>query len=137
MERTRLGVSIGILGAFAYAAALFGGYVASIIVLGYIMLFEANQWLRRTAVKATATLAAFSLLSLFIGLIPDAFNWILSIVNVYGAGVYVPVVGNIFGVFTTLVSIIKDVVFALLILKSLKLQTITVPVVDNLINANM
>ncbi|WP_035778825.1 hypothetical protein [Butyrivibrio sp. MC2013] len=137
MERTRLGVSIGMVGAFAYAAALFGGYLASAIVLGYILLFENNQWLRRTAVKATATLACFSMLTLLIGLFPDAFNWILSVVNVFGAGAYVPVVSNLFAVFTTLVSILKDIVFAILIVKALKLQTINIPVVDNLINAHM
>lgn len=52
MEKTKLGVSIGLLGAGIFAAALFGGYVATIVLAGYVLLMETNEWLRRAAVKA-------------------------------------------------------------------------------------
>lgn len=72
MEKTKLGVSVGIFGAFLYVAALFGGYIAITLLAGYVLLMESNEWLKKTAVKAVATLACFSFLSLLIGLIPDA-----------------------------------------------------------------
>ena len=69
MEKTKLGISVGLFGALVFAAALFGGYMSSIIILGYVLLFEANEWLKKSAVKAVATLVAFSFVTAVIGLV--------------------------------------------------------------------
>ena len=50
--KSNLGISVGLLGAVAYFAGLFGGYVPLLVVVGYILLREQNDWLRWTAVKA-------------------------------------------------------------------------------------
>lgn len=76
MEKTKLGVSVGIFGAFLYVAALFGGYIAITLLAGYVLLMESNEWLKKTAVKAVATLACFSFLSLLIGLIRMLWRWL-------------------------------------------------------------
>ena len=83
MEKTKLGVSVGIFGAFLYVAALFGGYIAITLLAGYVLLMESNEWLKKTAVKAVATLACFSFLSLLVGLIPDAVDVITGVFNVF------------------------------------------------------
>ena len=48
MEKTKLGVSVGIFGAFLYVAALFGGYIAITLLAGYVLLMESNEWLKTT-----------------------------------------------------------------------------------------
>ena len=57
MEKTKLGISVGLFGAIIFAVALFGGYIPSILLVGYVLLMETNEWLRKSAVKALATLA--------------------------------------------------------------------------------
>lgn len=137
MEKTKLGISVGIFGAFIYVAAMFGGYVASIILVGYVLLMESNEWLKKTSVKALATLACFSFALLLIGVIPDVLNWIASLINLFGANLHFSFIVEAFNVITKLVGLLKDVVFIVLIYKALNQGTIKLPVVDNLIKKYM
>ena len=50
MQKTRLGISVGMLGAAIYLTGLFSGYVVAVLMAGYVLLFEENSWLRRSAV---------------------------------------------------------------------------------------
>ena len=135
--KTRLGVSVAVFGSFIYAAALFGGYTASVILVGYVLLMESNDWLKKTAVKALATLACFSFILLLIGLIPDAFDAVSSLLRTFGLTVSFSFVTNLFGVLTRVVSLLKDLVFAGLIFKSLNQGTIKIPFVDGIVEKYM
>ena len=137
MEKTELGISVGLFGAIIFAVALFGGYIPSILLVGYVLLMETNEWLRKSAVKALATLASFSVLMLLIGLIPDVLNWIASLINVFGASIYFSFINSVFNVINSLIGIMKELVFVALIFKALSQGTVKLPVVDNLINKYM
>ena len=134
MEKTKLGVSIGLLGAGIFAAALFGGFVATIVLAGYVLLMESNEWLRRTAVKAVVTLVCFSFITAVIDLIPDALNWVASIPNAFGANIRFTFFNDVFGVITDFIGICKVLTFISLIFKALNLGTIKLPVIDDIIN---
>lgn len=76
MEKTRLGVSVGMLGAAMYFMGLVS--VLALVGLGvYILLYESNAWLKRTVIKAIAVVITFTLLSSAVGFSND----ILGIVN--------------------------------------------------------
>ena len=137
MEKTKLGVSVGLFGAFAFAAAFFGGYMSAIIVLGYVLLMESDEWLKKTAVKAVATLAVFSFLLTVVGLIPEGVNWLASVINTFGANVRFEFLNDVFSVVKGFVNIVKDVVFLGLIVKAIGKETIKLPVVDDLIEKYM
>lgn len=79
MQKTKLGVSVAVLGAAMYFTGLFSGYIVAVVLAGYILLMEENEWLKKTAVKAVALMIAFSLLSTLLGLIPGVINFIDSI----------------------------------------------------------
>ena len=51
MQKTRLGISVGLLGAAIYFMGLFSGYLLAVLLAGYVLLFEENSWLRKNAVK--------------------------------------------------------------------------------------
>ena len=137
MEKTKLGVSVGLFGAFIFAAAYFGGYMSAILVLGYVLLMESDEWLKKTAVKAVATLAVFSFLIAVVGLIPEGINWLTSVINTFGANVRFEFLNDVFGVVKGFINIVKDVVFLALIVKALSKETIKLPVVDDLIDKYM
>ena len=40
MQKTRLGITVGALGAITFFAGFFGGYLAAIVLAGYALLFE-------------------------------------------------------------------------------------------------
>ena len=52
MQKAKLGISVGLLGAAIYFTSLFSGYLVPVILTGYVLLFEENDWLRKNAVKA-------------------------------------------------------------------------------------
>lgn len=45
MQKTRLGISVGMLGAAIYLTGLFSGYLVVVLMVGYVLLFEENSWL--------------------------------------------------------------------------------------------
>jgi hypothetical protein len=80
MEKTKLGISIGLLGAALYFTGLMN-FLGLIVLAGYVLLFEKNEWLKRSAVKAVAIVIGFTLISVLIGISNDIlgiFNNLLS-----------------------------------------------------------
>lgn len=137
MEKTKLGISVGIAAAAIYFIAYFGGYIPAILMAGYVLIAEENQWLKRSAVKAVATLACFSALFAVIGLLPDALSWIGSLVDLFNGSFSYSVVSKILSVITEALDIAKTVIFLMLGVKALTQATIKVPFVDNFLNKYM
>jgi len=96
MQKTKLGVSVGLLGAAVYFSAAFGGYVAMFLVAGYVLLFEENEWLKKAAVKAVALMIAVGVLNTAIGLIPDVLNWLSSFLSIFDTYISVGKVSSFF-----------------------------------------
>ncbi len=69
MQKTKLGISVGLLGAAIYFTSLFSGYLVPVILTGYVLLFEENDWLRKNAVKAVSLMVFFSFIVVVINLI--------------------------------------------------------------------
>lgn len=137
MEKTKLGISVELLGVIVFAAALFGGYFPLLLAAGYILLREENEWLRKSAVQAVTTSIVFSFLIYTVGLIPDALDWFGSLTNIFGTSFYFSVVNGIINAVTSALSIIREVLFLLMILKAFKQESIQVPVVDKIIEKYM
>uniref|UniRef100_UPI0040573EAC hypothetical protein n=1 Tax=Acetatifactor sp. TaxID=1872090 RepID=UPI0040573EAC len=137
MEKTKLGVSVGLLGAAVFFAALFGGYTTVVLVAGYILLCEENEWLKKTAVKAVVLLATFSVLSYAIGLIPDLFYWLSDFLSLIKLNISFSVIYSIVGLFTGAISIVKIVAFLMLGLKALKGEDFAIAAVDEMVNKNV
>lgn len=133
MEKTKLGISVGLMGALMFLVSLVGGYVAAIVVAGYILLREDDRWLKEVAVKAVAVLGGFGLLSALIGLIPEAFNFLQEIVQLFHGSLDLTVIYRFFNLLTTLLVVVKTVVFVLLAWKALRQETVAIPVIDRLL----
>ena len=50
MQKAKLGISVGLLGAAIYLTALSGSLLGLLVLAGYVLLVEDNQWLRLSAV---------------------------------------------------------------------------------------
>lgn len=137
MQKTKLRISVGLLGAVVYFGSLFGGYVASLLLTGYILLIEENEWLRKSAVKAVILLICFSVISTLIYLLPDAINFISEIVSMFGGAFYVSFISGLAGAAYSAMNIIERLLFIGLGIKALNQGTIAVPIVDKLIEKYM
>lgn len=137
MQKTKLGISVGLLGALTYFAGLFSGYQIAIIIMGYVLLFEENVWLRKTCVKAIVLMLTFSIAIYAIDLIPDVFSWISSCIGILNINISFSFIYSVANVITSAIGIIKILVFLLLGLKALSQGDIKIPVVDNLVEKHM
>ena len=82
--KTRIGLSATAVACIAFLLAFYGGYVALILLTGYVLLCEANDWLRSTVVKALVLSLAFSVCYTLLGLIPNLLDTINSIIRTFG-----------------------------------------------------
>lgn len=137
MQKTKLGISVGMLGAAIYLTGLFSGYIVAVLMAGYILLFEENGWLKRSAIKAVSLMVFFSFVVMLINLIPNAMSCISYIAAIFGANFYVGFISNLINAITSVIDMIEKVLFIGLGVKALHQGTITVPVVDKLISKYM
>ena len=137
MQKTKFGISVGLMGALMYFGCLFGGYIVGILFLGYIMLVEDNPWLRKTAVKEFMLLVAFSLISTLLGFVPNIFDLIDKICYIFDERFTVAILTKIHSVLECILGILKPVLFVILGLKAMGQGTINIPVIDDMTSKNM
>lgn len=137
MEKTKLGLNPGVIGALAFIACLFGGYTVAILAVGYILLCETDGWLRRTGVKALVLLILFSLLSFVIALIPDLFGILCNLLYVFNVSFYPEFVYDMENFLLSIVSLAKYIVFLVFAFMALKKKTIVIAPLETLISKFM
>ena len=137
MQKTKIGISVGMLGAAIYLTGLFSGYLVPVILTGYVLLFEENAWLKRSGVKAVALMMFFSFITVLINLIPDAMNCISYVMSMFGGDFYVSFISNLVSAVISVIDIIEKILFIGLGIKALNQGTIAISVVDKLINKYM
>lgn len=137
MMKTKLGMTVGMMGAIMFFVCLTGNYVAALLLAGYILLGEENIWLKKTAVKAVVLMIAISLLSAVIGLVTD-LTGVISNFQWLGDEIPESIKLNYFiHAVQGIITIGEKVLFILLGLFAFSQGTIKLPVVDSLINKYM
>ena len=133
MQKTKLGIPVGILGAVMFFACFFGGYTASILLAGYILLAEENVWLKKAALKGILVMFGFSLIGALISLIPNVISFVDSIFAVFGGNFYLTFVTNILDVIESALAIIEKLLFIALAIKAFSQGTVKVPIIDSIV----
>lgn len=105
--KTKLGISVGLMGAALYLGSYFGGYVVMALMVGYILLCEDSQWLKTAAVKAVIILLSFSLLNTVINLVPTLLNLIDSLLRIFKGNLYIPFFDNVSNLFYNILNLVK------------------------------
>lgn len=137
MQKTKLGITVGLMGAAVCFSGLFGGYLVTMLLAAYVLMFEENEWLKKTAVKSVALMILFSVVYTLINLIPNAIGFVDKVFAIVGGNFSIAIISNIVSVFTSAIDIIEKLLFIGLGFKALNQGTISVPVVDKLINKYM
>ena len=138
MEKTKLGISVGMLAAIVYFSTAVFGYLALLVVGGYILFVEKTEWLKKCVIKAVVLMMLYSLISTVIGVIPQFLNFgggedgLFGSYYLYLTGTY-----QIVAVVLVLLNLMRIVLFIALGVKALQEKTITIPIVDRFISAYM
>lgn len=106
MHKSRLGVSVGLLGAGVFLSGIIG-IIPVVLLAGYILLFESNEWLRKTAVKAAVLFFVFCALQALIDLPLQLLNATGNTMVVFGVAFYWPGVQAFMMLLTDLLTLLK------------------------------
>ena len=137
MEKTKLGISVGAMGAAVFLLALVGGYTPLLLIGGYIFLKEENLWLKKNVVKAFAFCLACSAIYYALGLIPDVLGLLLDAIGLAGLNISLSFINNIVYLLRDAVNIVKTVILLLSGLSALNLGTVKVAFIDELVEKHM
>lgn len=137
MQKTRLGITVGLLGAAIYFMGLYGGYLITALLAAYVLLFEENQWLKRTAVRAVALMIVFSIANTLIYLLPNVVSVIDSVAGVFGETFYIGAIYSLASALSSALDLIEKVFFVFLGFKALTQGSVSIPLVDKLIDKYM
>lgn len=136
--KTKIGISAGAYAAFTFLMALWGGWIPLTIAVGFVLIFESNEWLRATVVKAVALLVCFSLLTVFLNIIPHLFSLINSAIRIFnGEGISTTKLDQIISFLSNIIGILERVFFLLLALFALKMKTIRIGFIDNFVQKHL
>lgn len=130
MQKTRLGITVGALGAITFFAGFFGGYLAAIVLAGYALLFEENAWLKRSVVKAVVLMVFFSVTVAIINVIPDLLEFVGNIASVFNGNFSIIKVNQVVNVLVSGLNLVEKVLFLGLGVKALSQGTIVIPFID-------
>ena len=137
MQKTKLGITVGFMGAILYCLGLFSGYFVTVAAVAYVLIAEENIWLRKTAVKVLALTFLFPIIRTIIGVIPDAIGFINNIMNLFNDTFEVEIISKIVVILNNIVNIAEYVIFILLGIRAFSQGTIKIPVVDSIINKHV
>ena len=135
--KTKLGINVTMMAAATYLFALFGGYVALLLIAGYVLLCETDEWLKKSAVKALVVSLAISVVSVVIGFIPDAMSMIDSLVGIFGGHFSIGFIYSFISLISTALAVLEKLLFLGLAFMATSNKTIKLPFVDELIDKNM
>lgn len=135
MQKTKLGVTVGLLGAALYFLGAIS-IICAFLLAGYVLLIEENEWLKKTAVKMMVIVITFALLQYGVVIIED----IVSILNaVFGwfAIVHIRVPLNLDIILTKAITIIENCLLIFMGLKAMTLNTVKVECFDKIVDKHM
>lgn len=135
--KTKIGISAGAYAAFTFLIALFGGYVALTIAVGFVLIFEGNEWLRTTVVKAMVIELLFSVLYLLLNALPDLFRIINDAATIFNGSVPYGKLSQGITFLRDGVQIFERVLFLLLALFAFKMKTIRIGFVDKFVEKHL
>ncbi len=136
MQKTKLGISVGLLAAAVYFMAFFNSTVMALMV-GYILLFESDEWLRKSAVKAVVIVLVCAVVTSGVGALGNVFDALSSLLNGFGIIVRISFPFNLDTVISYLVSIIKVILLIALGFAAMSQGSVKIGFIDKIVDKEM
>lgn len=130
MEKTKLNLSVAMVAAAAWLLGLYGGYVITGILIGYVLLKEESQWLKKNCLRVLIVMLTFSVAFTVINLLPNLLELLYSFLRIFKVNIYLDFVHSIFNLLYSAVSFIKTVVFLLMAVAAALNKDFKIPVLD-------
>lgn len=134
MQKTKLGVSVGLVGAALYFLGVIN-LIPAFLLAAYVLLKEENSWLKKTSIKMMTIVIAFGILSMgvsIINYIVDVLNLMINWFTYTTIAIRIPL--NLTSALSDCIFIVKNGLLILFGLRALKLDTLQSKHLDNIID---
>jgi len=141
MEKTKLGISVGLFAAIIYFIGATNNILIVAIMAGYILICESDEWLKKMSIKAlilTVFFAVFVILINYLTSFLSAFGGTIN--NIAGYGVMFNIINFLFytlpSLIRTIISVIQIILFIMFGFKAYKKQDIKIKIIDDMLDKN-
>ena len=135
--KTKLGISVTMLAAATYLLGLFNGNLALLLVAGYVLICETDEWLKKSVVKALVISLAFSVISAVIGFVPNAISLVDDLFNIFGGSFGISFITRIIAFINNVLGVFEKLLMLALAAMAASNKTIKLPLIDDIIDKNM
>ncbi len=136
MNKIKLGVSAGLAGAVLYLLGAIS-IIPAVILAGYILLKEENDWLKYQAVKMVMIVVIFGTINIGLNCIDDIFAILNQVIGIFAKNVQIAVPLGLTGILSTVCSLLRNIVLIWSGINALNFKTVYVASVDELVSKNM
>lgn len=136
MLKTKLGVSIALVGAAMYFLGAFS-FIPAVLLAGYVLIAEENEWVKRQAARMIGVVLFFGLLSIAVGWIDDFVSVLNIVVRWFNDEVYLTVPASLTLLIQYFISVAKEVVLLLMGFMALGMKNVRFVFVDKLLDKFM
>lgn len=129
MLKTKLGISIALVGAAMYFLGAVS-FIPAMLLAGYVLIAEQNEWLRRQAAKMIGVVIVFGLLSIAVGWLDDAAGVLNIIVRWFDDDVYLKIPANLTTLCQYIISLAREIFLLVMGFMALGMKGVKLGVVD-------
>lgn len=134
MEKTKLSIPTTVVAAIACLFALYGGYLITAVLVGYVLLKEENAWLKKFCIKIFVLMLAFSLASTALNLIPNLLELLNSLLQIFDDYINLDIIYRIFNFFSQALNLFEVVLFILMAIFALSGKDVKFAPVDKFLD---
>ncbi|BCN31435.1 hypothetical protein [Anaeromicropila herbilytica] len=136
MQKSKLGVTVGLVGAAVYFTGLIS-FIPLMLLAVYILFMEENEWLRKSAVKAVTIVVIYNLICVVFGLGDNIFDIINDIFYTLHIDTTLDYPLYIDDIAIKAAGFIENLLLVVLGLKAMAQGSFKVKAIDNIIDKNM
>lgn len=137
MLKTKLGISIALVGAAMYFLGALS-FIPAVLLAGYVLIAEQNEWLKRQAAKMIGVVVLFGVLSIAVGWIDDVVSVLNIIVHWFDKDVrYLSVPANLTSLCQYIISLVKEILLIAMGIAALSMKGVKLGVVDKQLDKYM
>ncbi len=136
MLKSKLGISIALVGAAMYFLGAVS-FIPAVLLAGYVLIAEQNEWLRRQAAKMIGVVIVFGLLSIAVGWLDDAASVLNIIVGWFDDDVYIRIPANLTSLCQYVISLAREIFLLVMGFMALGMKGVKLGVVDKQLDKYM
>lgn len=133
MQKTKLGLSVTFVAACLYFFGLFST-IPAVLLIGYVLLKEDDEWLKKMAVKSLIVVLVFWVANGVLGAIGDVFSFLSVITNWFNMG-RVSVPFNLTSLISYALSAVKFLAMVVLGLQALKHESMPLGPIEGMVDS--